>query len=602
VEPLVSVLIPTYNYGHYVTHAIDAALHQTYPNVEVVVTDNCSTDGTVAMLHERYASEPRLRVFQNERNIGLVPNFNRALFHARGEFVLWCSADDWILPPHITRLYEVLHREPDVDVCYSGAYFANHEGRPYTIRALPGQFPADYVDARDELVELLTTVCQVCLPTALFRRAVFDELGGMDESFRVASDWELAVRLAVAGKRFAYLTEASMVVRLHEGQASGNEYAASGENLAEFTQILEKFIDHPAMARIHGRELTVAQLLDELVHGARGASRAQGRDRPSFFTPEFEERVVRLKYRLLARYETYEPARVREHCVSIVMPAIGPPPILMRAVDSVAAQSFGNWQLVVLDMLPFPIESLLAGHPAGDRIDTVRFGRPQRAGASRNDGLRLVRGEYLTFLDEDNTFAPDHLESLVATIERTGVEAVAASCRLLLENPKDGRYLESQPLGEAQIYREVTDPAEIGYVANALPLNALLHHRRLLDRGAGFNTAMPLLEDFDYVIRVDRMTRIAYTRKATVDIHVRIGLVGQALGQQLLHYLPCLDALYLAYQFGDEVAALRSRHREAVDHVVRNAVELAKDPIGLADMMAALAGRAVIPARTAQRV
>lgn len=599
MEPLISILIPSYNYARYITRAIDAALDQTYPNVEVVVTDNQSTDGTVALLQERYANEPRVRVFENEFNLGLVPNFNRALAHARGEFVLWCSADDWILPPHVMRLYEVLRREQQVDICYSGAYFADPEGRPYTIRAMPGQFPVDYVDARDELVELLTTVCQVCLPTALFRRAVLDEVGGMNEEFRIASDWELAVRLAVAGKRFAYLTEASMVVRLHEGQASGNEYATSGENLAEFVQILERYIDHPAMERVHGRELAITRLVDSLVRNALLASQAQGK-RPEFFTPEFEDRVVTLKQRLFGRYERYEPARAREHTVSIIMPALGPLPLILRAIDSVARQTFENWQLVVVDQLPFPIEALLRGHSAWERISAVRFSQVQPPGAARNHGLRLARGEYVAYLDDDNTFAPNHLEALIECIERSGSEAAAASARLIIEQSPGAYYLDVKALGEAPIFREVSDPGEMGYVANALPLNALLHHRRLFDRRVEFNDMSPLLEDFDYVMRVDRQTRLAFSRAVTLGVHVRLGLHRQTLGNTLGRYLPCLDALYLAYPMSPEIAELRARHREAVEHVLKNASELAKEPIGLADMMAALAGRAVIRATAAR--
>jgi glycosyltransferase involved in cell wall biosynthesis len=118
-EPLISVLIPAYNYARFVTAAVDSVLAQTYPNVEIVVCDNRSTDDTLAVLEARYAGEPRVRLFQNERNIGLVPNFNRALTHARGSFIAWLSADDWLLPRHLARKPTVLAAAPQLEVVYS---------------------------------------------------------------------------------------------------------------------------------------------------------------------------------------------------------------------------------------------------------------------------------------------------------------------------------------------------------------------------------------------------------------------------------------------------------------------------------------------------
>lgn len=595
MEPLISVLIPSYNYGHFVTTAIESALRQTYPNVEVIVSDNCSTDGTVPMLRKRYADERRVRIFENERNVGLVPNFNRALTHAHGEFVLWCSADDWLLPPHLNRLHHVFRSHPSIDVVYSGAYFADEQERVYSRRAMPGQFPVDYVDVRNELVELLTTVCQVCLPTALFRRASFEELGPMDESFGVAADWEIAVRLAINGKRFAFLAEPSMCVRLHGAQASGEAYSASGASAVEFLAILEKYLDHPGMAEVTGRERSIAELLDGLIRAAVTVSKAGGRDQPENFDDAFTARVVALKTRLFARYEVYEPARVREHRVSVIVPTMGPPPALLRAIDSIADQSFGNWEILVVDQVPFSVENLLASHRAWDRMSVVRFPNALRPGGSRNTGLRMARGEYVTYLDEDNVMRPDHLETLVDTIERTGAEVAVASAALVVERVMDGRFLDVELLGEARIFREVFDPVELGLIANALPLNAVLHHRRLLDRIGGFNDVMQLLEDFDYLIRLEAAARMTFTRVLTLEVHMRISLVSQTLGRVFGHYQSSLNALHAAYPASPAIEEKRTLHREAVERVALMANELASEPQGLAELLGTLAGRAVIP-------
>ena len=83
MNPLISVLIPSYNYGRFIEQSVDSVLAQTYENFEVIVTDNRSTDATMQMLRERYGSDPRVRIFENETNIGLVANQPGALARTR---------------------------------------------------------------------------------------------------------------------------------------------------------------------------------------------------------------------------------------------------------------------------------------------------------------------------------------------------------------------------------------------------------------------------------------------------------------------------------------------------------------------------------------
>jgi len=176
-HPLISVLIPNFNYVKYVATAVDSALAQTYPNVEVVVSDNCSTDGAWELLNARYGADPRVRLYQNATNVGMARNFDRLLELARGRYVMCLSSDDFLFPQHVAQLEAGFASDPQLDVVYCNAYFAREDGTVYTTRAMPGQFPVDFVDARDELVEEFTTVCPVCFPCALFKREVLLEPG-----------------------------------------------------------------------------------------------------------------------------------------------------------------------------------------------------------------------------------------------------------------------------------------------------------------------------------------------------------------------------------------------------------------------------------------
>lgn len=95
-QPLVSVLIPVYNRHDLVSEAIVSALNQTYQNIEIIISDNCSTDGTWEMLTAKYAATNNIKLIRTTENIGPVPNWKHCLDHANGEYVKFLFSDDWM--------------------------------------------------------------------------------------------------------------------------------------------------------------------------------------------------------------------------------------------------------------------------------------------------------------------------------------------------------------------------------------------------------------------------------------------------------------------------------------------------------------------------
>jgi glycosyltransferase involved in cell wall biosynthesis len=581
-QPRVSILIPTYNHGRFIAEAIDSVLHQRYPQLEVVVTDNASTDDTERIVRQRYAGEPRVRYFRNERNLGMVPNGNVALGRARGTFVGWLPSDDLLLPEHVARAVATFDRFPQLDVVYAGAYLADAAARVFGVKADASMLPADYVDARDELPEMLAGFNQVMLQGALFRHSGFDELGNLDESITF-TDWELCIRWAAAGKRFAYHAEPSVIYRFHGANESALLETAHGR-APDTVRILEKYLDHPAMARVRGRELPIVRYLDEIC--------PPGDD---LGDPELAGRAARVREVLLARASAYEPARAREERVTVVVPMTFRPPALRAALDSVAAQTHPSWDVVVIDQGPVPAGPLLQTHPAWERISCIRLPVPVLPGAARNLGVRMARGEYLAFLDEDNVFAPDHLASLLDLLARTGAGVAAAESRLVVDRT-DRYHINYVPVASADgVFRTAGDDPLVASVANGLPLNAVLHHRSFFHAAGEFHAGAPLLEDYDYLARLLHVVPAAFSGRVTLEVHVRLGLASQMLGREAERYLATLDALYAARTVDEEVAELRRRHRSRVADVLARRDALAAGDAGTVELISTLAGRAVFP-------
>lgn len=194
VRPLVSVIIPVYNAGPFVEDALQSALDQTYPALEVIVVDDGSTDDTVARLERRAGTDPRLRVLQ-QSNQGVAAARNRGIEASRGTFIAPLDADDMWLPEKIERQVASLTAYgPDVGVSYTWWASIDPENR-----VLGYSHPWTFDGTIHDTLVYFNFVGNASVP--LIRRSCLDHVGGYDASFLASNgqgceDWDLLLRLA----------------------------------------------------------------------------------------------------------------------------------------------------------------------------------------------------------------------------------------------------------------------------------------------------------------------------------------------------------------------------------------------------------------------
>lgn len=111
-QPLVTIAIPTFQSEKYVVEAINCALSQTYKNIEVIVSDNGSTDQTVNKIHEMVKTDPRIRFFPHDKNRGPTFNFTFVFEQAKGEFFFWLGDDDWLDQNYVETLVFRMIKNP----------------------------------------------------------------------------------------------------------------------------------------------------------------------------------------------------------------------------------------------------------------------------------------------------------------------------------------------------------------------------------------------------------------------------------------------------------------------------------------------------------
>lgn len=122
-NPLVSIGIPAYNAKKYIEQTIKSILSQDYQNIELIIQDNCSTDGTWEFVKEIAQKDNRVHVQQNERNIGMVGNFNRVISRAGGAFIMAISSDDFIEPDFVSNCITLFLKSPEIDIVTTNYHF-----------------------------------------------------------------------------------------------------------------------------------------------------------------------------------------------------------------------------------------------------------------------------------------------------------------------------------------------------------------------------------------------------------------------------------------------------------------------------------------------
>lgn len=220
IKPWVTVICVSYNHEDYVETAIQSVVEQTYPNVELIVIDNGSTDRSAERIDRFSRQNPAIRFIKNSANLGLNRAFNQGLAVAGGRYVIDLSADDVLLPNRIARQADLFERLPGpYAVVFSNAAYIDAQGGQTAIH-----YPVDAnghalgkVPSGDVFRPVLESYF-ICTPTMMMRRDVLNELGGYDEtlSYEDFDFWVRSSRLY----HYAYLDEILTLKRQLPGSLS----------------------------------------------------------------------------------------------------------------------------------------------------------------------------------------------------------------------------------------------------------------------------------------------------------------------------------------------------------------------------------------------
>jgi glycosyltransferase involved in cell wall biosynthesis len=213
---VLSVITPVYNVEAYLPACIESVLRQTFSDFELLVVDDGSTDGSAAIVAEYSARDPRVRGFRGP-NRGVSHARNVAMQYARGRYFSFLDADDEWAPEFARTLVRVLDRQPDVAIVTGNAL--NEGGGP--LHGLPVRpWPAEQEPIR--FIDMIEHEDAVFI-MSVFRREVYETIGGFNESLYRSEDYEFWLRAAAAGFRFVSHPEPLGLYRRRPGSATSDQ-------------------------------------------------------------------------------------------------------------------------------------------------------------------------------------------------------------------------------------------------------------------------------------------------------------------------------------------------------------------------------------------
>ena len=501
--PLISILTPSYNRANYIESVITSALEQDYPNFEIVIVDDGSTDNTADLI--KNFDDQRIKFVAKEHS-GAPSTRNRCIEEAAGEYVLWLDSDDELLPGVLTHYANILHQHSGTDIVYGDLQSFDEQGDNEIYR---------YEDLHKEK-NLLSKMLRGCLiPNGgtLVRKELYNMFGGYNEGFRRAHDYEFWTRVAEQAnikhsgiisyrwrwhdanissgvERIDTSFEAGVLKNsctrfgLHEifpqlnwedpDKASTIAWTTVGSYLQswnDFDNAMIAYKQASLTAHDEGSQITLAAAVKELVTNVVDQTDSESGEYISD---------------LVIPDKTLEP----EPLVSVIVPNMNQIDQLEPALRSLVDQTYTNWEAIVICDLEENDLNLLDSIDSLNRIQLINPSENQSLASDLNTAIRSSKGSVICYLNE-GLYQPDHISTVVDAMRKN--EADFVFCKAASEETS----LEAQ---------------------NYIPLTTWAHRRDLLHKSGLFDTTLAALEDWEMLLRFSRVTNFIQVPELTVDV------------------------------------------------------------------------------------
>jgi len=217
---MVSIVVTSFNHAEFLQQRMESLFAQTYSNIEIIVVDDCSTDGSREYLNQ-YKTNPEVSLFFLESNKGYVHASNYGVSKAKGEYIIFAECDDFSEPDQIASLYQAITTNNNIGVAWSCSNLTDETGNiigtdfPIRSAAFQNYCRTDVQIPGSLILKFMMHSCVVPnMSAAMFKKSLFTRIGGLSDKYRLSADLDFWVRMAEVGD-FYYLKRPLNFFRTH---------------------------------------------------------------------------------------------------------------------------------------------------------------------------------------------------------------------------------------------------------------------------------------------------------------------------------------------------------------------------------------------------
>jgi glycosyltransferase involved in cell wall biosynthesis len=507
---VVTAIVSTYNSEKFIRGCLDDLELQTIADkLEIIVVDSGSEQNERAIVEEfqkRYSNIVYIRT--NERET-IYSAWNRGVAAAKGKYLTNANTDDRHRPDAFERMVSELEANPDVALVYADSAVTSAENSSFNNAPVEAFFRWPEFNARD-----LFSDCYIG-PHPMWRRSLHDKYGLFDAQMKVAGDYEFWLRAGVS-ESFRHIPD---VLGLYLRSPDSVQHAMSGNagietGLARSRNWPVEWGEPPEPGRSY------------LVSADEVNSYGDERDKS---TP----------------------------LVSIIMPTRNRLDLLGRALDSVIAQTYRHWELIVVNDGGDDISPVVNGRASCGRVRSIKLEQSGGQAAARNIALKEAKGEIICYLDDDDTYQKNHLETVVTALTRDGFPFVYTDAVLVTEQYDKGMLTET---GErSNPYQHDDYSRDRLLVNNYIPINTWAHWKACLDEVGVFDESLNCYEDWEFLLRFSARYNFTHIQKTTVEVMCRVDRVDSVTRQRLSESADAFRVIYERH--GDNLSEHLGRER-----------------------------------------
>ncbi|MEX2617721.1 MAG: glycosyltransferase family A protein [Alphaproteobacteria bacterium] len=535
----VSVVIPCRNGADLIASTLDSLFNQTLLPSETILVDNGSTDESVAIA-ETYGK--RVSILSEPRP-GASVTRNTGAAVATGDAIMFLDADDLLGPTALESLVAALADNTGKVACCPWYRFEPHGNCWFS--APPSCAPR--WPWQDDLAAWLTgwyhPPCSV-----LWSREAYERTDGWSEDVKVNTDGDIMMRGFILGNRLVRTRAgAAYYRRLPAGQVSLSATRNTEKGLASRLLVLKRVGEMlETRSRLNRYRTPLGMAFDALAADSSAypelqqkclaeakrccgpPSLRQMRRVPADVASKLRWRAIRAHDSLEPEIAPIMPARAEapaadtvfstEHTgpkpkVTVIIPTFDRAHILPRAIDSVLEQSFGDFELLVIDDASHDETKDVVAQYSDPRLQYIKLEKNGGVAAARNSGIRRARGDYIAFLDSDDEWLSEKLALQVGLLDRlpkstglvySAIEILGRESGVEILVPETHGYPHRAHLS--------------GTFIGAGGSNIMI--RKDVTRMIGFfDESLPAIEDFDFCLRVGRFFRIEFIDQPLVRYH-----------------------------------------------------------------------------------